>query len=126
MDLEKECDRVQMEVVKWSLRKLGVDEWLISTGMALNTEACTVFRTDVGLSASFEVKVGLHQGSVLSPLLFVVVFSETRSGLPSELLYADELVHMVPTLEQLGRRVADWTVNFIYKGMKVYAGKSKL
>ena len=27
-------------------------------------------RMDAGLSESFEVKVGLHQGSVLSPLLF--------------------------------------------------------
>ena len=30
--------------------------------LALYTEACTVVRTDVGLSKSFEVKVGLHQG----------------------------------------------------------------
>ena len=53
--------------------------------MALYTEACTVVRTDARLSGSFEVKVGLHQGSVLSPLLFAtvmdVVSSETRSNL---------------------------------------------
>ena len=30
--------------------------------MALYTEACTVVTTDAGLSKSFEVKVGLHQG----------------------------------------------------------------
>ena len=47
-----------------------MDEWLIRTVMALYTKACTVVRTDAGLSESFEVKVGLHQGSVLSPLLF--------------------------------------------------------
>ena len=45
-----------------------MDEWLIRTVMALYTEACTVVRTDAGLSESFEVKVGLHQGSVLSLL----------------------------------------------------------
>ena len=47
------------------------------------------------------MKVGLHQGSVLSPLLFAavmdVVSSEARSGLPSKLLYADDLVIMAPT-----------------------------
>ena len=82
--------------MRCALQRLGVDEWLIRTVMALYTEACSVLRTDAGLSESFEVKVGLHQGSVLSPLLFVtvmdVVSSEVRSGLSSELLYADDLV----------------------------------
>ena len=69
MDLEKAFDRVPREVVGWALRNLGVDEWFIRTVMALYTEACTVVRTDAGLSESFEVKVGLH-GSVLSSLMF--------------------------------------------------------
>ena len=119
VDLEKAFDRVPREVVRWALRKLGVDEWLISTVMALYTEACTIVRTDAGLSESFEVKVGLHQGSVLSPLLFAavmdVVSSEARNGLPSELLYADDLVIMAPTMEQLGRRVADWRASLLGK-----------
>ena len=66
--------------------------------MTLYTEACTVVRTYAGLSESFEVKVGLHQGSVLSPLLFAavmdVVSNEARSGLSSDFLYADDLVIM--------------------------------
>ena len=53
--------------------------------MTLYTEACIVVRTDAGISESFEVNVGLHQGSVLSPLLFAavmgVVSSEARSVL---------------------------------------------
>ena len=99
-----------------------MDEWLICTVMALYTEACTVVRTDAGLSESFEVKVGLHQGSVLSPLLFVavmdVVFREARSGLPSELLHADDLVLMAPTMEKLGRRVAEWRTSLLGKGLR--------
>ena len=72
-----------------------MDECSSATVMALYREDCTVVRTDAGLSESFEVKVGLHQGSVLSPLLFAavmdVVSSTGRSGLPFELLYADDL-----------------------------------
>ena len=35
VDLEKEFDKVPREVVKWALRNLGVDEWLVRTVMAL-------------------------------------------------------------------------------------------
>ena len=55
-----------------------------------------------------------------------VVSSETRNGLPSELLYADDLVIMAPTMEQLGRRVANWRASLLGKGLKVNAGKSKV
>ena len=88
--------------------------------MALYTEACTLVRTDAGLSKRFEVKVGLHQESVLSPLLIAVVMdvvsSEARSGLPSELLYADDLVLMAPTMKRLGRRVAEWRNSLLDEG----------
>ena len=50
VDLENAFDRVQREVVRWALRKLGMVEWLIRTVMALYTKACTVVRTDAGLS----------------------------------------------------------------------------
>ena len=100
------------------------------TVVALYTEACTVVSTYAGLSESFEVTVGLHPGSVLSPLLFAavmdVVSGEARSGLPSELLYADDLVIMAPTMEQLGRRVDDWRASLLGKGLRVNAGKSKV
>ena len=35
VDLEKAFHRVPREVVRWDLRKLGVDEWFIRTFMAL-------------------------------------------------------------------------------------------
>ena len=49
-------------------------------------------------SKSFSVKVVVHQGSVLSPLLFIIVL-EFREGLPMELLYADNLVLVAETEE---------------------------
>ena len=65
------------------------------------------------------MKLGLHQGSVLSILLYAavidVVSSEARSSMPSELLYADDLVLMAPTLKQLGRRVAEWRASLLDK-----------
>ena len=51
------------------MRKLGVEEWLVSAVMSMYTGAKTVVRTVYGNSSGFEVKVGMHQGSALSPLL---------------------------------------------------------
>ena len=42
------------------------------------------------------------------------------------MLYADDLVIMAPTMEQLGRRVADWRASLLDKGLKVNAGKYKV
>ena len=48
------------------MRKLGVEEWLVSAVMSMYSGAKTVVRTVYGNSKSFEVKVGMHQGSALS------------------------------------------------------------
>ena len=45
--------------------------------------------------------------STESTAVMDVVSSEARSVLSAELLYADDLVIMAPTMEQLGKRVAE-------------------
>src|SRR5260221_9769052 len=111
VDLEKAFDRVPHEVTRWALRKSGVDEWLVSTVMSMYDGARTAVRTSDGNSNSFEVKVGLHQGSVLSPLLFVIVMDmvskELCEGLPWELLYADDLVLIAESVGGTERKVIE-------------------
>jgi len=85
VDLEKAFDRVPREVIRWAMPKLGVEEWLVSAVMSMYTGAKTVVRTVYGNSSCFEAKVGMHQGSALSPLLFVIVTDAIylqHSGLP--------------------------------------------
>ena len=62
------------------------------------------------------MKVGLQHGSVISPLVCSVVSSESRSGLPSELLYASDLVLMAQTMKQPDVRVAEWRVSILDNG----------
>ena len=90
-----------LEVVWWALRCLGVDEWIVSVIKAMYEDATTTVRVNGRESKAFSVRVGVHQGSVLSPLLFIIVLEalsrEFREGLPMELLYADDLVLVAET-----------------------------
>ena len=45
VDLEKGFDRVPREVISWAMRKLGVEEWLVSAVMSMYAGAKTVVRT---------------------------------------------------------------------------------
>jgi len=85
VDLEKAFDRVPREAIRWAMPKLGVEKWLVSAVMSVYTGAKTVVRTVYGNSNGFEVKVGMPQGSALSPLLFVIVMEamsrKFKSGL---------------------------------------------
>jgi len=89
------------DVIQWAMCKLGVEEWLVLTVMSMYTGEKSVVRTVYCNSSDFEVKVGMHQGSALSPLLFVIVMEaisrEFRVALPWDLLYADDLVVIAET-----------------------------
>jgi len=90
VDLEEAFDSVPREVIRWAMHKFGVEEWLVLAVMSRYTGAKTVVRTVYGNSNGFDVKVGMHQGSALSCLLFVIVIEalsrEFRVALPWEML----------------------------------------
>jgi hypothetical protein len=87
-------------------------------------------RTAGGLSEEFEIRVGLHQGSALSPFLFVIimdVLSEgTRKGLLWELLFADDLVIMEKTIEELQRNLIAWQSCLERIGLKMSEKKTEV
>ena len=83
--------------------------------------AKTDVRTIYGNSGGFEVKVCMHQGLALSPLQFVIVVEflsrEFRVALLWELLYADYLVVITETEDNLFKRLFQWKDNVENRGM---------
>ena len=130
VDLEKAFDRVPRRVIWWALRRRGVPEQLVDAVRSLYEGASTKVRVGSEFSEVFSVRVGVHQGSVLSPLLFAlvleVVTENVRTGLPYEILYADDLVLMSDSMEDLGRRFKRWKDAFESKGLKVNMQKTKV
>ena len=77
-----------------------------------------------------EVKGGVHQESVLSPLLFAmvvdVVIENARRAVVNELLYADNLVLVSETMKYLNSRFWNWKGAAECKGLKVNTRKTKV
>ncbi|GFR65673.1 RNA-directed DNA polymerase (Reverse transcriptase) domain containing protein [Elysia marginata] len=130
VDLEKAYDRVPRDLVYWSLSKRKVPEKLIRLVKATYKKATTVVRTAHGKTGQFEIEVGLHQGSGLSPFLFTTVLDtiseECRNGLPWELLFADDLAIIADSEEELQRRWLKWQIGLETKGLKVNTGKTEV
>ena len=130
VDLEKAFDRVPRKVMEWAMRKKGLPEALVRAVMSLYEGAKTRVRVGSDLSDEFEVKVGVHQGSVLSPLVFAIVVDvvteSAREGVLSELLYADDLVLTSESMEGLREKFWKWKGAFESKGLKVNLGKTKV
>ena len=104
--------------------------WIVSLIKAMYEDASTKVRMNGRESKAFNVIVGVHQGSVLSPLLFIIVLEalsrEFREGLPVELLYADDLVLIEETKELLLEKVRNWKKGMEKKGLRVNTGKTKV
>ena len=130
VDLEKAFDRVPHEVLWWALRHVGVEEWMVNVIKSMYDGVTTAVKRNGVESESFEVKVGVHQGSVLSPILFNIVMQAIadnfKKGLPWELLYADDLVLLAESRLELEKRLTEWMARLKEKGLRVNIGKTKV
>lgn len=130
VDLEKAFDRVPRKVIWWAMRKVEVPEWIVKLVQILYQNARSQVRVNNSYSDVFNVKVGVHQGSVLSPLLFIIVLEalsqEFRTGCPWEILYADDLVIIAESMDEMLSKLKRWKEHLEAKGLRVNMGKTKV
>ena len=105
-----------------------MDEWIVRLVQGMYSNARSRVRVGEGYSEEFEMKVGVHQGSVLSPLLFIIVLEalsrEFRCGVPWEDLYADDLVIIAESMEECVRRLLTRKGAMEERGLRVNAGRT--
>ena len=90
--------------------------------------ACRV-KTRCGRTEYFEVKVGLHQGSALSPLLSIIIMDvladEARTKPPWAILFADDLVLVSETVEEVEEELERWRAVIENKGLRIIRSKTE-
>ena len=129
VDLYKAFDRVPRKVIWWAMRKVGVEEWTIWVVQGMYKDAKSRVRINGKYSEDFNVNVGVHQGLVLSPLLFIIILEalsrEFHTGVPWELLYADDLALIAESLEECIEKFEAWKSGMESKGLRVNSKKMK-
>ena len=91
--------------------------------------AGTTVKVGTHFSEELEVNVGVHQGSVLSPLLFAIVVdvitNEVNEGMLQE-IYADDIVLKAESMAELYEKCYGWKSALESKGLKVNLVKTKV
>ena len=96
VDLEK-------VLIESSLRSKGVVECYMKAVMKMYQEVLSRVKMEGEDSKEFAVRVGIHQGSILSPLIFAVVMDVVTEEVANKghaLTHADDLVLICETKEE--------------------------
>ena len=129
VDVEKAYDTVPCEVLWRCMRKQNIPEVYIRLVQDMYQGATTRVKSKRGISEHFEVGIGLHQGSALSPFLFIMLLDtisqDVQTELPRELLYADDLAIIDITNEDTQNRLESWQKVLTDNGLKVNVAKTE-
>ena len=102
---------------------------MVNVIKSMHEGATTAVKCKGGEIKEFEVKVGVHRGSVLSPRLFIIgleALSREFRGLPWELLHADDLALLTESQAELLVKIERWKEGMERKGLRVNMGKTKV
>ena len=127
IDLEKAYDRVPREELWECMRQARVSECYVKSIQDMYEGATTSVRSAAGLTEEFEVKVGLHQGSALSPFLFAmdVLTKDVKKEAPWDMVLADDVVLCREDKEELQVSLERWRKAFEGRGLKVSREKTE-
>ncbi|KAK3542555.1 hypothetical protein QTP86_029613, partial [Hemibagrus guttatus] len=137
MDLEKAFDRVPRGILWEVLWEYGVRGPLLRAVRSLYNQSRSLVRIASCKSDLFPVHVGLRQGCLLSPFLFIVFMdriSRNSQGLEgvwfgdhriSSLIFADDVVLLAPSSLDLQHALGCFAAECEAAGMRVSTSKSE-
>ncbi|XP_054787150.1 uncharacterized protein LOC129293296 [Prosopis cineraria] len=89
----------------------------------------TSIRTPSGQIKDFPIKIGLHQGSSLSPYLFNLILNvlteHIQEEIPKCMLFADDIVLITETREEVNCKLELWRRTLESKGFRLSRSKTE-
>jgi Reverse transcriptase (RNA-dependent DNA polymerase) len=96
IDLEKAYDKIPRNIMWWALKRKLVPTKYVNLIKDMYTNVVTCVRACDGESNTFPIKIGLHQGSALSPYIFTLVMDDItkdiKGNIPWCMIFADDVV----------------------------------
>ncbi|XP_055838267.1 uncharacterized protein LOC129906511 [Episyrphus balteatus] len=130
VDFEKAFDRQPRDLIWVALEQQGVPETYVRIIMDMYDGAVTKVRCAAGVTEEFEITVGVHQGSVLSPLLFITVLDYLLEGKVTDtkvhqLFFADDGAIISEDPISLQRALDVWVDVLEGNGYRISAKKTE-
>ncbi|EYC46334.1 hypothetical protein Y032_0401g787 [Ancylostoma ceylanicum] len=130
LDLEKAYDRLPRAVIWDVMRKRGIPEYMVKTVQVMYEGTTARVRTSLGTTSKFDITVGVHQGSALSPFLFIMtldtVVKHLLEGPPCTLLYADDVAVIADSTAELQVKIQKWQTALADAGLKLNLKKTEV
>jgi hypothetical protein len=129
IDLEKAYDKIPRNVMWWALEKHKVPLKYITLIKDMYDNVVTSVRTSDGDTDDFPIKIGLHQGSALSPYLFDLVMDEVtrdiQGDIPWCMLFANDVVLVDDSRTGVNRKLELWRRTLESKGFRLSRTKTE-
>ncbi|EMS52533.1 ATP-citrate synthase [Triticum urartu] len=129
IDLEKAYDKIPRNVMWWALEKHKVPAKYITLIKDMYDNVVTSVRTSNVDTDDFPIKIGLHQGSALSPYLFALVMDEVtrdiQGDIPWCMLFADDVVLVDDSRTGVNRKLELWRQTLESKGFRLSRTKTE-
>ncbi|XP_042890365.1 uncharacterized protein LOC122265229 [Penaeus japonicus] len=121
-------DRVPREELWHCMRESSIPEVYVRVVQDIYNECMTAVRSVVGTTEGYNMEVGLHQGSALSPFLFAVIMDKLTDGLrraaPRSMMFADDTV-LRSERGEVEKDLKRWRHALEKRGIKISSRKTE-
>jgi Reverse transcriptase (RNA-dependent DNA polymerase) len=122
IDLEKMYDKVPRNIIWWALEKKRVPTKYVTLIKDMYTNVVTCVIACDSESDAFPIKIGLHQGSALSPYIFTLVMNkitkDIQRDIPCCMLFVDVVMLIDESRIGIDHKLESWRQTLESKGFK--------